>query len=98
MKLYTKPDFVAQIIVNGRFEGKQTCRSFEVIGSNVLYKIKSIIEGIYNNMPRDPFNELELRTFQIKVCNVKISTRTTLDLNAYVALMKEYIEFERWDV
>ena len=98
MKLYVKPDNVTQIMIMGRYEGKQTTRSFEVIGEDVVYKIKAIIEGIYNQSPSDPFNELELRTFQIKIGDVKLSTRTTLDLNVYVALMKEYVEFERWDL
>lgn len=98
MKLYTKPEGTTQILIMGRFEGKQTTRGFEVIGNDVVYKIKAIIEGIYNQLPSDPFNELELRTFQIKIDDVKVSTRTTLDLNAYVVLMKEYIEFERWDL
>lgn len=98
VKLYIKPEGTASILITGRYQGKQTSRGFEVIGNDIVYKVKAIIEQLYKDLPSDPFNELELRTFQIRVDGIKISTRSTLTLNEYVTLFKEYIEFERWDL
>ena len=94
--LHPIPDHTT-ILIKGRAD-KPTTRSISVTGNDVEYKTECIIKAVYNNTRLDdPFGKTKLHVFSIYVNQKKMTTATHLSLDEYVSLMKEYIEFERWN-